>query len=200
MFLKFIFFLLTLLIRFVFGKHKSSSVVNNAPIAQTSPLYLKNVQPESVVILRDPEEDMTKVEPLVNNVQLPMDQYPEPDQQPAVNHPEVQAVVKQLDMTLVPKIQPRKVKGWDLVTKDYDFTNDPDCWWSATVCKTPKLYYLPEDIYQCPQKGDWGLNYDDGPYKAWWPETERDKEFDQPRLYNFLAKHGKQKATLFYFG
>ncbi|KAI9258516.1 hypothetical protein BY458DRAFT_535107 [Sporodiniella umbellata] len=158
-----------------------------------SPIWLKDIQASL------PTKNKN-IQTGLDDFSLPLKDYPEPDQLPPVNHPEIEYVMQQLNLKQIPDIQPRTVKGWDLVTANYDSVNDPDCWWSATICKKPKLSYLPPDVYQCPQKGDWGLNYDDGPYKSWWPETESDKAYDEPRLYNFLAKHGKQKATLFFVG
>jgi hypothetical protein len=78
----------------------------------------------------------------------------------------------------------------------YDASKDPYCWWSDSNCVTPKVSYLPKDIYMCPNAGDWGLNYDDGPYNP----SDDDKELNkyaEPELYNFLAKNKNQKATLF---
>ncbi|KAI9258709.1 hypothetical protein EDC94DRAFT_613248 [Helicostylum pulchrum] len=104
-------------------------------------------------------------------------------------------------MSKVGTAPPRIVKDWVLDITHYPAQEDPDCWWSASLCKKPKISYIPEDISFCPNKGDWGLNYDDGPYKFWYPTTELDKKFDQPRFYNFLVDSAnKQKATLFFVG
>ncbi|KAG1137508.1 hypothetical protein G6F37_011208 [Rhizopus arrhizus] len=183
--------------------HPPPTAVDSADFAQTSPVWLKGIHgpPGSIVALSYPEEDKMKAGALSEDLfQLDVKRYPEPNQQPSTDHPEVQSVLRLLDFSKIPSIQPRKVKDWTLDVSRYDVAKDPDCWWSATVCKKPKVKYIPEDIYMCPRKGDWGLNYDDGPYKAWWPTTEKDKEYDQPRLYNFLLEHGKQKATLFFVG
>ena len=48
----------------------------------------------------------------------------------------------------------------------------------------------------CPNAGDWGLNYDDGPYNPSDDDEELNK-YAEPELYNFLAKNKNQKATLF---
>lgn len=98
--------------------------------------------------------------------------------------------------------------------------NDKYCWWSSTNCVKPKVSYLPEDIYTCPNKwvdqyistlhpsnqyfsGDWGLNYDDGPfnrYDADEDEAALENKYAEPALYNFLANTNNQKASLFYIG
>ncbi|KAI8067632.1 uncharacterized protein B0P05DRAFT_475337 [Gilbertella persicaria] len=131
---------------------------------------------------------------------LDLKQYPEPWAAPDVKHAEVQKVIKAIDWSKVPKAPVRKTnKNGDIVFTGYDEGKDPHCWWSDTGCTKPKLDYIPEDVHHCPNPGDWGLNYDDGPYNL----QGEDKEFDkwaEPELYNFLAKHNNQKATLFYIG
>ncbi|RUS25822.1 hypothetical protein BC938DRAFT_471602 [Jimgerdemannia flammicorona] len=64
----------------------------------------------------------------------------------------------------------------------YPAGQNPYCDWSIDgVCSRPN------DVVRCPDKGVWGLTYDDGP-----------TEFS-PALYDFLAK-SNQKATLFMIG
>lgn len=46
--------------------------------------------------------------------------------------------------------------------------------------------------------GDWGLNYDDGPFNL--AGEEALDKWAEPELYNFLAKTNDQKASLFYIG
>lgn len=165
---------------------------------QTSPVWLADVKGPDNVVKGYPRDEDIQSGPLTGyNFKLDMNAYPEPGKQPPVNHPEVQEVLKHLDFEKIPQSKTRVVKDWVLDLSGYDTTKDPDCWWSASLCKKPKLSYIPEDISYCPNKGDWGLNYDDGPYKIWYPNSEEDKDFDQPRFYNFLVDKGKQKATLF---
>ncbi|KAI8056356.1 hypothetical protein BDF21DRAFT_318392, partial [Thamnidium elegans] len=168
----------------------------------TSPAWLSHIKGPSYVATGYPFEDEIKSGPLPKTgFKLNLRAYPEPNKQPPVNHPEVQAVLKQLDLSKVGTAPPRIVKDWVLDITHYPAQEDPDCWWSASLCKKPKISYIPEDISFCPNKGDWGLNYDDGPYKFWYPTTELDKKFDQPRFYNFLVDSAnKQKATLFFVG
>ncbi|ORZ20152.1 hypothetical protein BCR41DRAFT_295059, partial [Lobosporangium transversale] len=89
--------------------------------------------------------------------------YPEKDQIPDVNHPQVKAWVAQIDWSKVPKIPVAesladarhfpKCPPKDLVDKD-------SCWWSCDACEAK------DDIVTCPNPDDWGLTYDDGPSEA----------------------------------
>ncbi|GAN07679.1 family 4 carbohydrate esterase [Mucor ambiguus] len=173
---------------------------SSAEYVQSSPAWLANVKVPTNVVTQLPFDDEIKAGPLPKEpFKLDLNSYPKPNKQPPVDHPEVQAVLKHLDFSIIPKSKPRIVKDWVFDMKDYNRT-DPDCWWSSSLCKKPKVSYLPEDISICPNKGTWGLNYDDGPYKMWWPTSEKQKEYDQPRFYNYLVEKGKQKATLFFVG
>jgi len=67
------------------------------------------------------------------------------------------------------------------------------------VCVTPKIDYIPADIYVCPQPGTWGLTYDDGPL-FYWPFTPENEVWAEPNLYDYLANHNDQKANLMYIG
>ncbi|CAO3635343.1 unnamed protein product [Cunninghamella blakesleeana] len=177
-------------------------MVSGEILAQASPAWLSDVAVPSNKILKQAypkENDIQPTELKQFMTSLDLTKYPEPLKQPPTNHPELQKVIKQIDWSKVPNIQPRKVNNFMLDTQSYD-KSDPDCWWSVSTCKKPKVDYLPEDIYYCPQAGHWGLNYDDGPYKKWFPINEEDKQFDQPRFYNYLQKQDKQKATLFFVG
>ncbi|KAK0528228.1 hypothetical protein OC834_004132 [Tilletia horrida] len=69
----------------------------------------------------------------------------------------------------------------------YSAQTDPDCWWSASGCHSPKQSGLPQDVYQCPEPSTWGLTFDDGP------------NCTHNAFMDFL-KTNKQKATLYYIG
>lgn len=169
-----------------------------ADYIQTSPAWLSNIKGPNNVVKGYPREEDIKSAPLPeSSFKIDLSTYPETKKQPPVNHPEVQAVLKSLDMSKIPQIKPRTVKDWTFDMSGYNVVKDPDCWWSASVCTKPKLTYLPADVTFCPNKGDWGLNYDDGPYKKSWPTSDKDKEYDQPWFYNFLVEQNKQKSTLF---
>ncbi|KAI8393562.1 uncharacterized protein BYT42DRAFT_551471 [Radiomyces spectabilis] len=133
---------------------------------------------------------------------LDLSAYPEPWSAPVTDHPEIQAVMKAIDWNHVPKSSIKKDdSNGDISFSGYDESKDPDCWWSDTNCIQPKVPYLPQDVVYCPNVGDWGLNYDDGPMN---PNHEdgplNDDKWAEPELYNFLAKNNNQKATLFYIG
>ncbi|KAI7893013.1 uncharacterized protein EV154DRAFT_417565 [Mucor mucedo] len=139
----------------------------------------------------------------LSNVTLDLSNYPVAWSKPDVNHPEVKAVIKQINWHLVPDYVPKTMLDYDLDQTHYDEEKDDTCWWTSTNCVKPKLTYLPQDYYTCPTKGDWGLSYDDGPLNM---RTEYDGEdfemenrFAEPRLYNFLAKENVT-STLFYIG
>ncbi|CAO3610932.1 unnamed protein product [Mucor hiemalis] len=125
--------------------------------------------------------------------------YPEPWEIPSTTSAEVKAAYNKIDWSKVPKAPVRKQKSDGSWVKDSDGPSDPFCWWSSTNCVKPKASYLPSDIYTCP-KGDWGLNYDDGPFNRYTDENAaKENPYAEPALYNFLAKTN-QKATLFYIG
>jgi peptidoglycan/xylan/chitin deacetylase (PgdA/CDA1 family) len=134
----------------------------------------------------------------LDKAELDSSAYPEAWAPASTKGSEIQAVMKAIDWSKVPKVSPNKAtKDGNVVVTDSK--SDSSCWWSSTNCVKPKVDYLPEDIVYCPNAGDWGLNYDDGPYNP----SEDDKELNayaEPVLYNFLAKNNNQKATLFYIG
>ncbi|KAI8394321.1 uncharacterized protein BYT42DRAFT_487665 [Radiomyces spectabilis] len=170
-------------------------------LPQTSPAYLSNITKPSGVV------DSYNFGPYntsatLSHEPLNLKNYPKPWGKPDPKHPEVQAAMKTINWDKVPKAPTRKGKSnGDLITDNYDEDKDPYCWWSDTNCVKPKVSYLPEDIYMCPNVGDWGLTYDDGPFN---PNHEKgplnDDKWAEPQLYNWLAEHGNQKATLFYIG
>ncbi|KAL1931443.1 hypothetical protein VTP01DRAFT_9585 [Rhizomucor pusillus] len=178
-----------------------SSNTDSGLLAQVSPPWLADVPipPESAVVREYPKDENIKVQALPGPYKLDLTKYPPPLKTPSGDHPEVQKVMSMLDWSKVPQIEKRTIKTWAVDTSGYDARSDPDCWWSASTCKKPKLSYLPEDIYMCPTPGDWGLNYDDGPLRIW-SFNETLKQWEEPRFYNFLVEHGKQKATLFFIG
>ncbi|WFD35854.1 hypothetical protein MCUN1_002722, partial [Malassezia cuniculi] len=65
--------------------------------------------------------------------------------------------------------------------------SDPDCWWTATGCTTPKADGLNADISECPEPGTWGLTFDDGP------------NCSHNAFYDFLQQN-KLTATMFFIG
>lgn len=190
---------LILLLAILLAFYQQVVAADNTILPQTSPAWLADVAGPTgnVVIQSYPKDEDIKAGPLpAEPYQLDLSTYPKPLQKPATDHPEVQNVIRQLDWSKVPQIPVRTIKVWAVDTSGYDSRQDPDCWWSASTCKRPKLSYLPEDIYMCPTPGDWGLNYDDGPLRVW-SFNETEKQWQEPRFYNFLVNYNKQKATLF---
>ncbi|CAO0798128.1 unnamed protein product [Mucor circinelloides] len=130
---------------------------------------------------------------------LDLSKYPEPWTSPSTTHAEIKAVIAAIDWNKVPKAPVRKTtSAGDIDMSGYDDAKDDYCWWSSTNCVKPKASYLPEDISYCPNVGDWGLNYDDGPFNL--AGEEALDKWAEPELYNFLAKTNDQKASLFYIG
>jgi len=98
-----------------------------------------------------------------SRVRLNVDQYPPKDIIPDVNHPQVQAWIKEIDWSKVPKIpvaqgtpdMPRFPK-----CPPEGQVNPDHCWWSCGGC------LQPDDVVSCPSQDHWGLTYDDGPSLA----------------------------------
>lgn len=93
-----------------------------------------------------------------------------------------------IDWTKAPSIQVRtKDASGNLDLTGYDANSDPDCWWSASTCTTPKLSDVNPDIDRCPEPETWGLSYDDGP------------NCSHNAFYDFLQQKSL-KASMFYIG
>ncbi|KAL9538089.1 hypothetical protein MBANPS3_011205 [Mucor bainieri] len=162
----------------------NATATSNGVLATSSPAYLPSF----------PFHGITPLSPvptgaIAKNSSFKTADYPEAWTQPDVNHPEVQTAIKAINWTYVPKFKPR-TEGMA-----YDDNKDEACWWTNTQCTTPKAKYLPADVKYCPNVGDFGLTYDDGPL----PPTSDNDPWAEPRLYDFLAKEN-QTATLFYVG
>ncbi|KAJ3273599.1 hypothetical protein HK104_004257 [Borealophlyctis nickersoniae] len=107
-----------------------------------------------------------------------------------LNTPDFQQAYGKLDQSKIPKIPPKPAvapRTGPLVLTQYNVAQDPDCWWSASTCKTPKWPGLTPDVYTCPEPMTFGLTYDDGP------------NCTNAYFYDFL-KQNKQLASLFYIG
>ncbi|KAJ2957196.1 hypothetical protein NQZ79_g7058 [Umbelopsis isabellina] len=93
-----------------------------------------------------------------------------------------------IDWTKVPSAAVRKATaagGLDFT--GYDATNDPDCWWSSSLCTIPKAKDVNADIYRCEEPETWGLTYDDGP------------NCSHNAFMDFLQQQNL-KASMFYIG
>ncbi|KAI9493903.1 hypothetical protein BDB00DRAFT_762764 [Zychaea mexicana] len=102
---------------------------------------------------------------------------------------EFQDLYNSIDWTKAPKnILPRKLgAGGGLDMTSYNTAEDPDCWWSASGCMTPKASGINADIYECPEPETLGLTFDDGP------------NCSHNAFYDYLLQN-KQKASMFYIG
>ncbi|KAI9322731.1 hypothetical protein BX666DRAFT_1816383, partial [Dichotomocladium elegans] len=175
---------------------QSPSSSSSGVLAVPSPTWLPNFTAPAGVVTSYPTGPRD-VGTTLPKTTLNLSEYPAAWTSPSTSSAQVAAVVAAIDWSLVPNATINKAtKSGDLDFSGYD-DSDPYCWWSNTNCVTPKVSYLPEDIYYCPRAGDWGLNYDDGPFN---PSTDdADNAYAEPNLYNFLAEHN-QSATLFYIG
>ncbi|KAL4399617.1 chitin deacetylase [Malassezia pachydermatis] len=77
--------------------------------------------------------------------------------------------------------------GTSASASGYNVQEDPDCWWTANKCTTPKHKGINPDMSTCPEPSTWGLTFDDGP------------NCSHNAFYDFL-KQQKLKATMFYIG
>ncbi|KAL0573536.1 hypothetical protein V5O48_008421 [Marasmius crinis-equi] len=69
----------------------------------------------------------------------------------------------------------------------YDAKNDPDCWWTATLCTKAKHDGVPDDLSLVPEPQTLGYGFDDGP------------NCSHNAFYQYLTDQ-KQKATMFFIG
>ncbi|KAJ3807322.1 carbohydrate esterase family 4 protein [Lentinula aff. lateritia] len=66
-------------------------------------------------------------------------------------------------------------------------SDDPDCWWTYSLCTEPKLPGLPVDISAAPEPSTLGYGFDDGP------------NCSHNAFYDFLQSQN-QKATFYFIG
>ncbi|KAI7906000.1 uncharacterized protein BX663DRAFT_581099 [Cokeromyces recurvatus] len=181
----------------------ASTTTSEGYAPQVSPTFPNLTIATGVVTSYDGKNKNIDTSKKLSKKTLDLTKYPTPWTSPDTNHPEVQDAIKKINWDLVPKISVRTTNSnGSFNVEDYDMNKDPDCWWSVTNCLHPKVKYIPDDIYTCPTKGQWGLTYDDGPFNL---RSKKDKyakkenKYAEPVLYNFLAKEGV-KSNLFYIG
>ncbi|KAF9308956.1 chitin deacetylase [Podila horticola] len=113
---------------------------------------------------------------LVSAQTPPLTGYPPVNQVPPVTSPEVQAWLKEIDLTGAPTIP--------LHTGDPPACPNPpianECYWTCDGCAA-------DDITACGAPNTWGLTFDDGP------------SVDTPKLLDYL-KAQKHSATFFLIG
>ncbi len=124
----------------------SRQATNYAPVPFQSPSFLPSfkfhgAQPLSPI----------PTGPITEKCSLDRSSYPEPWEEPDINHPEVQRAIKSIDWSHVPNFEPR-FEGMV-----YDDHTDEACWWSKSLCTKPKIKYIPEDVEFCQTPGDFGL-------------------------------------------
>jgi hypothetical protein len=67
---------------------------------------------------------------------------------------EYQALYNSINWTSVPNIPPHTLTSTGgLNMTGYDTATDPDCWWTATQCVTPKAPGVLMDISACAEPG-----------------------------------------------
>ncbi|KAK7043861.1 hypothetical protein VNI00_008026 [Paramarasmius palmivorus] len=86
----------------------------------------------------------------------------------------------------IPNIPPKGTHNGDFSGVNYP-ADDPDCWWTAHQCVTPKLAGLPPDISSVPEPLTVGYGFDDGP------------NCSHNAFYDYLQENN-QKATMFFIG
>jgi peptidoglycan/xylan/chitin deacetylase (PgdA/CDA1 family) len=88
----------------------------------------------------------------------------------------------------IPNIQPKGTDGnIDTTIMNNYAPADADCWWSFSLCTTPKLAGLKPDWAIVPEPRTLGYGFDDGP------------NCSHNAFYDYMQTM-KQKATVFYIG
>lgn len=163
-------------------------------LPQVSPAFLSDIAKPTGAVDSLPSKPYPRGA-LDMGFKIDVSKYPVPKEIPPTDSPEVKNAVAAIDWSKVPKAPRRKtLPNGSLDVSGYDHNADPDCWWSASICKQPKAKFLPADYYMCPTPGDWGLNYDDGPLNPF--HFDNPENWAEPFLYDYLASHN-QTATLF---
>lgn len=132
------------------------SGTSSGSLAQSSPAWLSDVKPLPGNVQSYPTTTQVPTGPL-SAVNLTLSGYPPGWASPPTDSPQVQAVYKAINWSLVPNSAVRTAnKDGTPNMSGYD-ASDPDCWWSASGCTTPKHQGVEADIVNCPTAGDWGL-------------------------------------------
>ncbi|KAI9483266.1 MAG: hypothetical protein EXX96DRAFT_499271 [Benjaminiella poitrasii] len=177
---------------------KSSTSTSTGILSVQSPTWLPDFPIPAGVNSGYPTGPLNTSDTLSTET-LDLSAYPDPWEEPSTSHAEIKAVIAAIDWDKVPDAPIQKTdSNGDLKLTGYNVDKDPYCWWSDTNCVKPKVSYLPKDISYCPRAGDWGLNYDDGPFNP--TGNKKVDKWAEPELYNYLAETNNQKATLFYIG
>ncbi|KAF8981142.1 hypothetical protein BGZ46_003196 [Entomortierella lignicola] len=162
-------------------------------LPQTSPAYLpKFPTPAGVITSWPPASNYVIPSGPLSTATFNLTGYPAMNEvvKNAATDPNIVPIMSIIDWTKVPNASPTNAT----TVKD---PSDPYCWWTYGGCVTPKINYIPPDIYICETPGTWGLTYDDGPM-YYYPVTPENSKWAEPNLYDFLLNHDNQKANLFY--
>lgn len=153
---------LTLLASTVLAQSSSSAAApqpsgtSSGSLAQSSPAWLSDVKPLPGNVQSYPSTTQVPTGPL-SAANLTLSGYPAGWASPPTDSAQVQAVYKAINWSLVPNSAVRTAnKDGTPNMSGYD-ASDPDCWWSASGCTTPKHQGVEADIVNCPTAGDWGL-------------------------------------------
>ncbi|KAK4702111.1 hypothetical protein P7C70_g4116, partial [Phenoliferia sp. Uapishka_3] len=123
--------------------------------------------------------------PLPNWATINPADYPALDLLPPIDSAQMKQWISEIDMTGIPNIPPTGLGGCANTTYNAQAIKDAttNCWWTCA----PNHCTRDTDISFCPNKGTWGLSYDDGPS----PST--------PKLLDFLDSQNLL-ATFFVVG
>ncbi|KAG0149565.1 hypothetical protein CROQUDRAFT_28664, partial [Cronartium quercuum f. sp. fusiforme G11] len=123
--------------------------------------------------------------PSLPSVTIDPAQYPPLDKVPPIDSDVVKQWLSRIDLTKAPKSSVTGQNGCSNTTYNAEAITkagaDGNCWWTCSGCTRDT------DISSCPNKGTWGVTFDDGPS----PYT--------PNILQYLDQH-KIKATFFVVG
>ncbi|KAJ3726472.1 putative chitin deacetylase [Lentinula guzmanii] len=103
------------------------------------------------------------------------------------NDTEAQNIWANISQSVPTNILPHGDIYGDWNDTSYNVAEDPDCWWTKSLCTTPKLSTLPADVASIPEPETMGYGFDDGP------------NCSHNAFYDYLLEQN-QKATMFFIG
>ncbi|KAJ3746368.1 putative chitin deacetylase [Lentinula detonsa] len=103
------------------------------------------------------------------------------------NDTEAQNIWANISQSVPTNIFPHGDIYGDWNDTSYNVAEDPDCWWTKSLCTTPKLSTLPSDVASIPEPETMGYGFDDGP------------NCSHNAFYDYLLEQN-QKATMFFIG
>ncbi|KAJ4001878.1 putative chitin deacetylase [Lentinula boryana] len=103
------------------------------------------------------------------------------------NDTEAQSIWANISQSVPTNIYPHGDIYGDWNDTSYNVAEDPDCWWTKSLCTTPKLSTIPADVASIPEPETMGYGFDDGP------------NCSHNAFYDYLLEQN-QKATMFFIG